>query len=379
MDSAPIDFDSFLDRYWKQNDFPLLLTDKNGKVIAGKLDYLDCDCHGQSDRRRQQAAEHTRYWGEPVINLCCDTGYAMWAVPILDNNRLTGALVVQGIDLENSKPGFYEFVQKSAHALLQDALDANLLSRAEVALARQRANREHERFLAIEASKEDVVCDDIRSIYLVEEPNLLSAIRNGEIKQARAILNHILTGIYGLAGDRMDLLKSSVLELIVMMSRAAVEAGADPAAVLGRNYRSLAELAEIDEEEDLTAWLRLMLETLIEGIRKHDAYPHALLMTKAIKFMQNNLHQHLRRDDVAHVAGVSPSHFSKLVTERLGRSFSQLLVQMRVNRAKELLCQTDRTLVEIAFDCGFSDQSHFSKAFRAHTSLAPSEYRRRAK
>jgi AraC family transcriptional regulator len=51
---------------------------------------------------------------------------------------------------------------------------------------------------------------------------------------------------------------------------------------------------------------------------------------------------------------------------------------MRVNRAKELLLQTDRSLLDIAMECGFFDQSHFNKTFRAATNLSPGEYRKHA-
>lgn len=366
-------------QYQRDHGFELLETDATGRIVAGNHHKLDCTCAGQSDTRRRQAAEQTRYWGGTIINLCCDTGHAMWAVPILDNNELTGALVVQGVALESQPKELHASVQRAADALLERALEANLINRAEINWARRRAQRESDRFLAIEASKRDLVSDDIRSIYLTEEPALLTAIKEGAIKEARAILNRVLVGIYGLSGERMELLKSSVLELVVMMSRAAIEAGAEPAAALGRNYHSLAELSSIDDEEDLAEWVRRMLETLIECIRTSNTYPHSLLLTKAVKYMQANLQHQIRRDDVARVAGVSPSHFSKLVSERMGRPFGQLLSQMRVNRAKELLLQSDRNLSEIAFECGFFDQSHFNKTFRNATSQSPGEYRKRGR
>ena len=365
--------------YRRQFGFQVEPIDRDGRPLSGGIAATDCECGNRSDQRRLRAIEQSRYWGETIINLCCDTGYAMWAVPLIDNNELVGGLVVQGIELEGRSAEDHRKIQQAANALFQLALEENCIPRAEVELARQRARQESDRFLAIEATKKYPVSDDIRTIYLTEEPGLLTAIKTGNIREARAILNRILTGVYGLADDRLELLKSSILELVVMMSRAAVEAGADPAAVLGRNYRFLSDLSTIDDEEELAGWVRRMLETLIESIRTHDSYPNSLLMLKAVRYMQANLHKHLSRDEIAQVAGVSPSHFSKLATERLGRSFSSLLTQMRVNRAKELLAQTDKTLGEIAHACGFCDQSHFNKSFRGETARSPGEYRKSLK
>jgi AraC-like DNA-binding protein len=356
--------------------FPLLYCDEEGRIVQGKSSPTDCACRNQQPHRRLQAAQQTRYWGETVINLCCDTGYAMWAVPILQNNILVGSLLVQGVDLECAVPGFQEKVQRAATLLLELALKHNLLSQAEIELARQRAQTESQRFLALESSKEALLADDLRNIYLLEEPELLSAIKAGQVIQARSILNRILTVIYGISGDRLEFLKSCVLELVVMMHRAAVEAGAQPSTVLGQHYRSLVELAAIDDEEDLAFWIRRMLDHLIERIQLASESPHSLLLLKATRHMRSHLHGHLSREEVARAAGVSPSHFSKLMKERIGMTFSQLLSQMRVSRAKQLLIGTENTLSEIALECGFCDQSHMNKVFRAATSLSPAHFRK---
>lgn len=355
----------------------LLLTNESGEVLQGKAPRTDCTCRNQNARRRVEAALQTRYWGETVINLCCENGTAMWAVPILQNNTLIGTLVVQGVDLESPIPGYYEKVQHAADALLGLAVEQNLLNQSELTLARQRARREEQRFLAIESSKSAPLTDDLRRIYLMEEPELLGAIKAGQIGQARSILNRILTAIYGLSGERIELLKSCLLELVVMMHRAAVEAGAHPSTVLGQHYRSLVDLASIEDEEDLSAWIRGMLEHLIEQIRRAKDFPHSLLLLKAIRHMQAQLHGHLSRDSVARVAGISPSHFSKLMKERMGQSFSQLLTQMRVSRTKQLLIETDKNLSEIALESGFCDQSHMNKVFRAATGTSPGDFRKR--
>ena len=370
-------FKAFSTEYEKKAPgFPVLLSDAHGEILEGRAVQTECACGGQSARRRIQAAGQTRYWGTTIINLCCDTGFAMWAVPILHNNDLIGALVVQGVDLESEVPGFHERVQEAADRLLDLAVEHNLLSRAELTLARDRAKREEQQFLAIESTKQAPLGDDLRSIYLLEEPDLLTAIKSGQTGQARAILNRVLTAIYGISGERMELLKSCVLELVVMMHRAAVEAGARPSSILGQHYRSLVDLEAIEDEEDLSRWIRRMLDHLIEQIQMATEFPHSLLLVKATRHMQGHLHEHLSRDAVARVAGVSPSHFSKLMKEHTGKSFSQLLTQMRISRARQLLIQSDRNLSEIALECGFCDQSHMNKVFRVATGVSPGDFRK---
>jgi transcriptional regulator GlxA family with amidase domain len=83
----------------------------------------------------------------------------------------------------------------------------------------------------------------------------------------------------------------------------------------------------------------------------------------------------ITRDDAARAAGVSPSHFSRIFVRHVGRGFADLLNQMRVNRACELLVRSERELCLIALDCGFSDQSYFQKVFRRYTGQTPARYR----
>jgi AraC-like DNA-binding protein len=217
--------------------------------------------------------------------------------------------------------------------------------------------------------------DGIREFYLVLEPALMDAISRGDRGEARRLINHVLVHIYSAGQERSDLLKGLLLELIVMMSRAAVAAGSSPSAVLGINFQCLTALASVDDDEQLAVWLRTTIErmfTAIEGTRHPQ---HAPVITEAVRYIRANAHRELTRDETAHSVGVSPSHFSFLLREKTGLSFSQLLRQARVDLACELLLTTDEPLATIADRCGFFDQSHFTKVFTQAKQLTPRQFR----
>jgi AraC family transcriptional regulator len=91
------------------------------------------------------------------------------------------------------------------------------------------------------------------------------------------------------------------------------------------------------------------------------------------------IHAHLDRDlklaDLAGSIGMSQFHFSHLFKQSLGTSPHQYLLQQRIERAKQLLKQTDRSIIEIALECGFNSHSHLSKQFRQLTGMTPKSYR----
>jgi len=217
--------------------------------------------------------------------------------------------------------------------------------------------------------------DRIRELYLFQEPMLLTAIRRGDRGEARRIINHVLVHIYSAGEERSDLLKGLLLELVVMISRAAVEAGAAQSEVLGMNFRFLTELAEIDDDEDLAAWLRRTLEHVMSAIEQQKDFTPPLLVCKALDFMRKNMHRDISRDEVARHAGISPSHFSRLLKERTGRSFTELLRQCRVDLACELLQGTEQSLAQIGDACGFCDQSYFTHVFQQEKQMTPRQFR----
>jgi len=221
--------------------------------------------------------------------------------------------------------------------------------------------------------------DRIRELYLLQEPMLLAAIRRGDRGESRRIINHVLVHIYSAGEERSDLLKGLLLELVVMISRAAVEAGAVQSEVLGMNFRFLTELAEIDDDEQLAAWLRKILEHVMSTIEQQEDFTPPLLIGKALDFMRRNLHCDISRDEVARHAGISPSHFSRLLKERTGRSFTELLRQCRVDLACELLGGTRQTLAEISDTCGFCDQSYFTRVFQDVKGMTPGQFRSAAR
>jgi len=163
---------------------------------------------------------------------------------------------------------------------------------------------------------------------------------------------------------------------VVTMSRSAVEAGADPSELLGANFSSFTQLAAIEGEEELCAWLVDLLERIMDAIHTHHHYPVGVLLSEAIRYMRENLHRGISRDEVARVACLSPTHFSRVVKQTFGQSFTDLLQHMRVERARELLAVSEKSLVEIALECGFGDQSYFTKVFQKITGQTPGEYRR---
>ncbi|RRJ99483.1 AraC family transcriptional regulator [Opitutaceae bacterium TAV3] len=333
---------------------------------AGNDDAADCAL------RAQALAEALR-WGEPSVT-ADGNDRLMWAIPVMKNQRTLGGLLVAGVPLDRrGAPGSLDGrVMRACKFLVELAVEHDLTNAAFLEERRRQARRESEWAEALHETKFRLY-DDIRAIYLREEPALLAAIRRGERGEARNIINRVLTAIYTLGRTRLDLLKSLCLELVVIMTRTAVQAGGAPARILGLNFQSLSTLANLTNQEQLARWLCEMLEVLLDAIQDNTRQPNAVQLHRAVEHMEEHYADELSRDEVARVAGLSRSHFSRLMRQRTGASFTDMLTRIRLDHACRLL-RRGEDIAQVALSCGFADQSYFNRVFKKRTGLTPGEY-----
>lgn len=146
-------------------------------------------------------------------------------------------------------------------------------------------------------------------------------------------------------------------------------------------------LTELQQE---SSGSRLYIDSLtnvlaVNLLRQHAATKPQLpiyeggLPLRQLQQILNYIDAHLDRDiklaDLARLLDMSQFHFSHLFKQSIGISPYQYLIQQRVERAKKLLKQTDRLIVDIALECGFNSHSHLSKKFRQFTGVTPKAYR----
>ena len=87
----------------------------------------------------------------------------------------------------------------------------------------------------------------------------------------------------------------------------------------------------------------------------------------------------LKMEEVAHYAFISTSYLTQLIRRETGRTFSELLTEIRMERAASLLSETDRKTYEISARCGFANTTYFSTVFKRVYGMTPTEYRKRTK
>jgi AraC-like DNA-binding protein len=101
-------------------------------------------------------------------------------------------------------------------------------------------------------------------------------------------------------------------------------------------------------------------------------------MVPTLRFMQSEFPRTPTLDEIAAKAHLSPFHFHRRFTELLGQTPKHFLLACQIARAKKMLMERKVGLAEIASECGFAHQSHFTSRFKQATGLTPTKWRRHA-
>lgn len=94
-------------------------------------------------------------------------------------------------------------------------------------------------------------------------------------------------------------------------------------------------------------------------------------------YIRDHLYESPSLDELAAVAYLSPFHFHRIFTAITGETVNSCTNRMRLEKAARLLKYSKKTATEIAFECGFSSSSTFSRSFQKHFETSPTKYRKR--
>jgi AraC-like DNA-binding protein len=370
---SPEEFRNFAELYNRECRFGAALVCE-GRLVLNHCAYYPWKGMRQRRLNLNQMIQESLRWGEPNITLDRD-GLYVWCVPLSLNSRAIGG-IFSAVHPDRAEEEAGPLISQAAWSLLELAGQANLCNES---LMHQ--NREHGRASAFKAeaihTAKRNLYQNSREVYLQEEFGLLAAIRKGDKERARSIINRILIRIYSLGQEDLDVLKTLVLEMVVLMYRTAVDKGANPRELLGVNSSYLKEFHDLKDYIELSHWLTRWLEDFISSslIQVGPTPPDSIAL--ALEFMKNNLGEPITRDEVARACNMSSGYFSKIFHQKTGFTFTDLLNKFRVEKACTLFDETGLNINQVAMECGFGDQSYFSKVFRRYQGSTPKGYRNR--
>jgi AraC family transcriptional regulator len=125
-----------------------------------------------------------------------------------------------------------------------------------------------------------------------------------------------------------------------------------------------------------------LCHTLIRAIIKAPAARGRIAdrveVSRVIEYLHSRIGDKITIEVMASVAHLSPSHFARVFRSETGKAPMEYVQDLRLDRAKKLLLAGDKSMTEIALDCGFGSPSYLSACFQKRYKMTPKEYRRSA-
>ena len=206
------------------------------------------------------------------------------------------------------------------------------------------------------------------------ERNLLDKVRCGDRKQAKEAMRRLLEEIFAEQAN-ISVVKAGILELLIVLSRAAVEGGASLEQLTLLNVNCINQLMDAGDSQQVTWWLLDTLDQFMDNMLESQSTMNARVINKACDYIEKNCHKNLSLEEVAQTVHLSPFYFSRLFKTEQGSNFVEFLTKSRINRAKRLLQNPERTVARIALEAGYQDPSYFCRVFRQEVGLTPNQYR----
>lgn len=363
-------------------------------------------CSGAYARAGKQAA----MFGEPYI-FRCPAGLIEWAAPIIIDGEHLGSIICGQVLMWEPEDFFwielkamnksitedFEPLMEAARKLkvvsgerVQAAADllfvaANSIMKSGWDSLRHRQELARQQSLLSEEIQnrknleEKLKAQHLGLTYSLEkERELVSKVKLGDDTEAKKVFRELLADIFIVGAANLPSIKARVLELLVVVSRACADAGAEFSHILEITSDFVQEISSMKTIEEVDLGGVLAFEKFMKAVQRNNKVKNHQIINKIREFIRNNYTKGLTLEDIAESVYLSPYYISRIFKEERGITVMEYLTKVRLEEAKKLLRNPKYNIDEIAEKLGYSDPSYFSKVFRRYEGVSPSQFRQKA-
>ncbi|WP_316244865.1 helix-turn-helix transcriptional regulator [Paenibacillus antibioticophila] len=147
--------------------------------------------------------------------------------------------------------------------------------------------------------------------------------------------------------------------------------------MLGMELHSLDVVLKFEMMGDIRSWLVRKVFEISEMMRRKRDTKNSRLIREIMKMMKDRMHENITLKDMAEQFSFSPNYLGHLFKEEVGKSFSEMLISMRMERARDLLRNPVMKIYEVADQVGYRYIPYFSRQFKETYGMTPMEFRKR--
>ena len=204
------------------------------------------------------------------------------------------------------------------------------------------------------------------------EKNIQKCIVQNDAEALKSVWKSMLSQLLDSAQGDFPYIRKTIINLVIITWHFAETQTSAPDSPYDEIER-LFHCGSIEKLSD-TALSLLLLLVSPQPVSFGDG-----IAERVIEYMEQHLAENISLDMLSQTMNYSTAYLSRLIKKAAGQSFSELLQELRLRRAQELLRRTDERIGDIALKTGYNDVSYFIAIFKKKTGVTPKEWRSLAK
>lgn len=213
-----------------------------------------------------------------------------------------------------------------------------------------------------------------------EKRQIVSLFKHGDVEQMKLGVNQLVENVRAESPVRLDQpyptsIRRTIVELLVEILHIGADAGVDVDVQL--NYEDpYTKIFQMADTPSILAWFFRVVEKLAKAISEQHSKTDSNMMVLAKKKISDHLYDpELSLSLISSQLDITPAYFSAFFIREVGIGFNEYVTGLRIEKAKQLLSDTNLKISTIADQCGFRSSSYFIVVFRKQIGMSPGEYR----
>ncbi|AOT71347.1 response regulator transcription factor [Geosporobacter ferrireducens] len=208
---------------------------------------------------------------------------------------------------------------------------------------------------------------------IVDVQKLSNSILSRKYNDAKTILKEVLDNIEENQdeNERERIKKAAVVaDKMIEMSTSMGLKKIHP-----HSYDTAKKFSQIYEFKKARIELTEILDIIFEEIVDKKLYDRNDEMNAIVNYVEKNYQNRISLEEVADYVNLNPQYLSRLVKKELGIGFSNYVTNLKIEKAKELLLETDMPVLNISLELSYNEPNYFCRVFKKIVGMTPMEYR----
>ena len=201
---------------------------------------------------------------------------------------------------------------------------------------------------------------------------LMEMISDGDFESLEELVENL---IYEFRSFPLDQVKQFMIDMFSMLSNRMMKMGGS----FWQDVKEILDYQKIMTASDKKVMKEVclhMLGQVIGVMEKRQSEVSRNIIERAAEYMKQNFDRALSLESLADQYFLNPTYFSRMFRQYMGVTFTDYLIELRMERAKELLCQGKYKVYEVSSKVGYTSDKYFCRVFKQYTGQSPTEYSR---